>query len=117
MRDNPRGVWEDLCNYLCIPVLDDIIFNCTNVASAPRSTFFMKQISDPTPWARILVQNFVGNNLRREIKQKLYELNAKPIKKKQMSVELEHKLRYQFEQDILNTAELLDRDLTGWLPS
>lgn len=86
-----------------------------NVASQPRIRFIMNLLSDPPMMIRKVGRVLLSGALKRDLKQTLYELNAKPVRKTPLERSVEQKLREFYRGDVIRTADLIGRNLDHWI--
>jgi len=113
---NTRGVTRDICAFLG---LDEQFpyqkVPNANTSSEPKSRAFMNLLSSPPPILRKIVNAVFNENLKRDLRQKLYELNARRTKKPALDEATRSKLVAFYRSDIEKTSVLLGRNLSHWL--
>lgn len=85
-----------------------------NVASVPISRTLMNFLSSPPLFVRKMVNAVFSESLKRDVRQKLYELNAKKKSKPKMKPEVRASLAEFYRSDIERTSRLIGRDLSKW---
>jgi len=115
LRDSPEDVLDELCSFLGVRICRSInVYERKNVASRPRIKWLMSILSAPPSWLRRLGQ-VLPPSIRRDLRQKLYELNARPIRLDPMNSEVEAKLRSLYYDDIVRTSAFIGKDLSRWI--
>ena len=114
MRFEPSNVWASICSFLNIKKIEINLEKKANVASSAKSKMLMNFMSNPPWWASSLVKHIMSEKRRGNVKQKLYELNARPVKLPQMDNTIKKELIDRYTADIINTEKIIGKDLSGW---
>jgi len=87
-----------------------------NVASIPRSNLLLKFIRKQSI-IKITLKKIIPLPKQKEISYYLIRKNMRPYRvPPKMDPETEMKLRKRYAEDVLNLQEIIQRDLTSWLP-
>lgn len=115
LAENASGVANDILAFLDLEEGFDFSgITDANVASVPKSRSLMNFLSSPPLLARKMINAFFSERLKSDMRQKLYQLNAKKKRKPQMKPEVRASLAKFYRSDIERTSCLIGRDLSKW---
>ncbi len=116
LKQDAASVYQET---LCFLNIDDRFqprFEVVNPNKQVRSKTFRSLLwtLKSHPLARSLVRATVPRPLRREVLQRLGQLNTKYVTRPAMDPELRVELQRKFHPEVQRLSELLGRDLTHW---
>lgn len=119
-RDDTAIVYSEVQEFLGLPKFEKETFERVNAAHGHRSKLLANLILDPPAFLkpgvellRQLLRTENKNSLAAKLKAKL----RKPQKRKPLSEEFREELEYFFSDDVHKLQQLLNRDLSHWLPN
>jgi len=116
LRD-PRGVCNRVCDFLSItpdfPLRD---VGRSNSASMPRSRFVRRFLREAS-WIKSVGRRVLPKDSRDRLMVALDWANSRPFVPPPMRPETERQLRERFASDVLRLMDLIERDLSAWLPA
>ncbi len=87
----------------------------SNPAAMPRSRRLQRWLHTRSPVRETLVRP-IPFRLRRSIQTRLLQANARPILYPKLDPDMEGALRIRFAPEVHQLEQMIDRDLSTWLP-
>ncbi|VEP16607.1 Sulfotransferase [Hyella patelloides LEGE 07179] len=109
---NPKQVLQDIFNFLEIDDSFELdLSKKHNVSQIPRNKTWHEFINKPNP-LKTLVKPFIPLKFRTNIKK---QAKTKNLYKPKLNPEVRQQLIAEYQTDILQLQELINRDLSQWL--
>lgn len=114
LRTNPETTMQDLLTFLGLPA-NQRQFSATthNPASLPRSMSLQRWLHKQSS-LRDRLKSVIPIQTRYAIKEKLIRLNLRATRYPPINPKTEARLRQQFDAELVQLQEIIERDLSAW---
>ena len=112
LRDDPSAVYRDTLGFLDVEKSFTPEFGVLNPNKAVRSPRLQRLYFGTAAPGHRLVKGLIP----RRIRQRLLAANARPAEREEMHAEVRRRLERMFRDDVARLGELIERDLSGWIP-
>lgn len=115
LRDDPATTFKGVLNFLGVDESYQPSLSRVNSNTSSRSDVLRNLVKFPPHPLRFVLSSLLPQKTRAELKNFLLGLNTKQEKRKQLDPELRRQILMRYRSSIEQLADMLDRDLSGWL--
>jgi hypothetical protein len=116
-RTDVADVYRDLLAFLELDTAHRPDFAVVNAAKRSRSVALRRVLNDPPEWMRAAARRVAPPVVRRRLYRSAVRFNTSAAVRETLSPDAAERLRREMEGENRRLAELLKRDLAGWMPA
>lgn len=117
-KKDTKATYQSTLRFLgCIDEAFEPDFKVVNANKTIRNRNLQEFLRHPPKSSRLLIKSLIPPSLRKEIRQKLQQYNTKAEARKNLPQDLRCRLNEEYQSEIEQLSQLLDRDLTHWSSS